>query len=178
MSFYNNVGHLRFLPASGRRSSMVAGFTLVEVLVALLIMTLGIVGVLSLQTQSLKSNQRAYFRTQADILGKDVISRMQANIGEARDGKYVVDEKPAGPDCLTNTCTPSQLVKWDLSEWYTQLESRLPEGDASIELINGKSSQYNITIRWDDRRNAKTINKDTCGSAKNEMLCWGMVVLL
>ena len=154
------------------------GFTLIEVLVSLLIMTLGIVGVLKMQTQSLKSNQRAHFRTQADLLSRDMVARMQANKVEARNGKYVADAKPASaPNCQTTECSAAQLVKWDLNQWYEQIERQLPAGSATVENFDG-DNRYLISIRWDDYRNSQALDTETCGNESGTVLCWGTVIQL
>ena len=155
------------------------GFTLIEILVSLLIMTLGIVGVLKMQTQSLKSNQRAHFRTQADILSKDMLARMQANINEARQGSYVAASKPgASPDCQTSACSETEIVTWDLYQWYEQVEQKLPECNASVEILGGNNKRYLISLRWDDKRNSENLDTDACGNESGKVLCWGTVVQL
>lgn len=156
------------------------GFTLIEVLVSLLIMTLGIVGVLKMQTQSLKSNQRAYFRTQADLLSRDMLARMQANKVAAREGEYeyTSTSKPSSAaDCQTTECSATQLAKWDLYQWYEQVESQLPEGSATVEKFNG-DNRYLISIRWDDYRTSQTLDTQNCGNESGKILCWGTVVQL
>jgi type IV pilus assembly protein PilV len=154
------------------------GFTLIEVLVSLLIMTLGIVGVLKMQTQSLKSNQRAHFRTQADLLSRDLLARMQANKTEAQKGAYVASSKQTNPpDCQTTECNAEQLVKWDLHQWYEQIEKQLPAGSATVEKFSG-DNRYLISIRWDDYRNSQTLDTQSCGNESGKVLCWGTVVQL
>jgi len=154
------------------------GFTLIEVLVSLLIMTLGIVGVLKMQTQSLKSNQRAYFRTQADLLSRDMLARMQANKTEARKGTYTSTSKPtSAPNCQTTECSAMQLVQWDLYQWYEQIEKQLPAGSATVEKFDG-DNRYLISIHWDDYRTSPTLDTQTCGTESGKVLCWGTVVQL
>ncbi|MBL4607274.1 MAG: type IV pilus modification protein PilV [Pseudomonadales bacterium] len=155
------------------------GFTLIEVLVSLLIMTMGIVGVLKMQTQSLKSNQRAHFRTQADLLSKDMMARMQANKAEAQKGAYATNAKPANaPDCQTIECSAAQLVQWDLYQWYEQIEKELPAGSATVETYAGDTKSYLISLRWDDYRNSQTLDTQTCGNESGKVLCWGTVIQL
>lgn len=155
------------------------GFTLIEVLISLLIMTLGIVGVLKMQTQSLKSNQRAHFRTQADLLSRDMLARMQANKTEAKNGKYVAGSKPANAsNCQTIECSPTQLTQWDLYQWYEQIERQLPSGSATVENFGVDTNRYLISIRWDDYRTSQTLDTQNCGNESGKVLCWGTVVQL
>lgn len=165
-------------PNSSRKNQ---GFTLIEVLVSLLIMTLGIVGVLKMQTQSLKSNQRAYFRTHADLLSRDMLARMQANKVAAREGKYkyTADTKPTSTtDCQTTECSATQLAEWDLYQWYEQVERQLPAGSAKVENFGGDKNRYLISIRWDDHRTSQTLDTQNCGNESGKVLCWGTVVQL
>jgi type IV pilus modification protein PilV len=76
------------------------GFSLFEVLIALVVLSVGLLGLASLQTNTLKFNQGAYLRTQATNLAYDMADRMRANraaaIANAYDG---VDYATTLPDC-------------------------------------------------------------------------------
>ncbi|MCX7101946.1 MAG: type IV pilus modification protein PilV, partial [Methylobacter sp.] len=60
-----------------------AGFTLIEVLIAMLVLAVGLLGLAGLQATSLKSNQSAYNRSQATQLAYDLADRMRANVAGA-----------------------------------------------------------------------------------------------
>lgn len=69
------------------------GLTLVEILVALLVLSIGLLGLAALQTTSLRFNTSAYYRTQATALAYDLSDRMRANRQAALDGLYNADGK-------------------------------------------------------------------------------------
>src|SRR5690606_3260878 len=62
------------------------GFSLIEVLVALLVLSVGLLGLAMLQIEGLKHNTDAYYRTQATVLAYDIIDRMRANSDAAKNG--------------------------------------------------------------------------------------------
>ncbi|MFL6713216.1 MAG: type IV pilus modification protein PilV, partial [Sulfurifustis sp.] len=78
------------------------GFTLVEVLVTLVVLSIGLLGLAMLQLESLKHNTDAYFRTQATMLAYEIIDRMRANVDAARGGSYVAAAAPADENCGDN----------------------------------------------------------------------------
>lgn len=113
------------------------GVTLIEVLIAVLIFSIGLIGVAGLLVMSARSNHAAYLRTQVTFLAQSMADRMQANsIGVWRgdyDGTY-----PNGnaQDCAAG-CTPRQLALHDRGAWSSQLVTFLPAGvEASIACNN------------------------------------------
>lgn len=126
-----------------------AGFSLIEILVAVLIVSVGVLGVAGLQLVSLQNNTSAMFRTQAFQAGYEIIDRMRANPQQ----DYVIalaDATPAAPDCETADCTPVQMRNYDLATWLNDLAANLPNGDGEIQVAAGVTS---ITIQWQDERN-------------------------
>jgi type IV pilus assembly protein PilV len=121
------------------------GFTLIEVLVAVLVLSIGLLGLAALQATSLRFNHSAYMRTQATILAQDIADSMRANRGSALDGEYDID---IGENAPTGT-TRNML---DLQNWKTTLAAVLPNGDGSIAL---DSQMVTITVRWFDDRTAE-----------------------
>lgn len=125
---------------AGRRRS--AGFSIVEVLVALLVLAIGLLGLAALQAQGLRFNHDAYVRTQATHLAYDIIDRMRAN--RANAAAYTAGDP--GFQCDPTTAS----VNMDLSCWYESLGVALPGGDGVIT-ANGAANFYDITVRWIDR---------------------------
>lgn len=125
-----------------------AGFSLLEVLVALLVLSIGLLGLAMLQVKGMQFNSDAYLRTQATILAYDIIDRMRANKGAAAN--YAVTAPPTGtiPNCDSSSCSPAQLATYDLSRWYAALGQSLPNSSTTIV---GAGNQYTITINWLER---------------------------
>lgn len=111
------------------------GFTLLEVLIAVLIFSIGLLGVAGLMVLSVRTNHSAYLRTQASFLAQSMADRMRANVGWAKQynsDKYGSDLAGTG-DCTGDACSPEDLVKRDQEIWSQQLVDFLPSPEASIE---------------------------------------------
>jgi type IV pilus assembly protein PilV len=135
------------------------GFTLVEVMVSVLILSLGLLGAAGLQTFSLRSNQTAFFRSQATAAAYDIIDRMRVNTKGVADGNYdSVDSNqlPGDPNCITSGCTASQLADYDVLSWTSQSLSLLPAGAGTVTVDDmgtaGDPSDdvYVVTVLWSD----------------------------
>lgn len=132
------------------------GFTLLEVLVALLVLSIGLLGLAALTTLGLRFNNSAYARSQATLLAYDIVDRMRANSDAAQTTtSYVIDfgESVANQNCETSACAPAQMALYDLGKWKTTLAQALPKGDGSVSLQDLAGARiYVVTVRWDDSR--------------------------
>ncbi|MBF0270709.1 MAG: type IV pilus modification protein PilV [Magnetococcales bacterium] len=150
------------IPLPDRR----AGFTLLEVLITLVIVAVGLLGLAKLQLNAIRFTQSAQLRSQALLLGNDILERMRANRTMTMNGAYAIAFEaiqPVPPDCLTATCTPAQLASHDLNRWKLDLASLLPDGDGEITHIDsgGQESLFHIAIRWDDDRRHTIVSYKT-----------------
>ena len=104
------------------------GVTLVEVLVAMLVFSTGLLGAAGLMTVAARSDQAAYVRTQVSFLAQNMAERMQANpIGVWR-GHYDGDFPDSSAQDCSTACTPAQLALHDRQQWSSQLRTFLPNG--------------------------------------------------
>lgn len=147
-------------PIAPTRARMIAptrvsGFTLIESLVALLIMSIGLLGVAALQLASLKANHGAFQRTQATFLAQDIVDRMRANRDAAVAGQYDIEFGDAPP---TNPATTAEI---DLAAWRNRLVATLPAGGAIGAVVTEPSGEIatdaatdtiTVRIRWDDSK--------------------------
>jgi type IV pilus assembly protein PilV len=144
------------------------GFTLIEVLVATLVLTVGILGVAAMQMVSFQTNQSAYARSQAVYLAQDMFDRMRANPSgyqttsiyngiDTNDSNTI----PATPNCVASTsgCTATQMAQQDVREWaanfvdvFTATDYRptLPGGRGQLTR-NGSTNEFTATISWNER---------------------------
>jgi len=135
------------------------GFSLIEVLVALLVLSVGLLGLAMLQIEGLKHNTDAYYRTQATVLAYDIIDRMRANSDAARNGNYVSTAIPAEETCgeSPSGCgSAAALAGYDLHHWYTQLKAALPIDETDPPTITMSGNQITVTIKWKERGISKT----------------------
>jgi type IV pilus assembly protein PilV len=119
------------------------GFTLVETLVALVVLSIGLLGVAALQLTALQNNGSAVLRSQATYLTYDIADRMRANhdraVAKAYDVKFGATPGNTSP------------AEKDLTAWKTAVAATLPAGDCEIE-SEGTQGQVIIRIRWDDSK--------------------------
>ena len=144
-----------------------AGFTLMEVLIALLILSIGLLGLASLQTNGLRSNQMASMRTTATQLANDIADRMRANPTGVDAQRYVIATSdadpviPVGETCEGTTCTSTQMATYDLAQWRGAVRA-LPGGTSAIvRTVTGTVVTHTITVFWDEYR--KGISGTNCG---------------
>jgi len=157
------------------------GFTLLEILITVLILSIGLLGLAGLQVSGMKSNHNAYLHSQATILGYDISDRMRANPGGtyAATAVYTVDTSvnpytvsaPATTANCSNTtgCTPAQMTNTDINQWRVDLAEQLPGGmgviciDSDLTDINptpataaadcdNVGTSIAIKIWWNDAR--------------------------
>ena len=145
-------------PTTLQRPGRISGFTLMEVLVALVILSIGLLGLAGLQAASLRYNHSSYLRSQATLLAYDIVDRMRANRQEALNGTYAIGlgTLPAAPTSCTGSvtsCTPAQMAADDLYQWETALKNTLPSGTGSIASVQiAQNTQFTITVQWTDNQ--------------------------
>ncbi len=138
-------------PHRKQQSNANAGFTLVEVLITLVIFSIGLLGLAALQANSMVNSHNAYLRSQATLMANDMADRMRANIvGVAANRYNNLNGIPVNPGCIAVDCTPAQIAVFDAFEWNTTLNAELPAGAGTV---TGNSVDFIITVRWDERRN-------------------------
>lgn len=150
-----------FVMCPGSRSG--AGFTLVEVLIAVLVLGLGLLGLAGLQTTSLRGTHSASLRIEAIQLSYEIADRIRANPSGEQAGNYN-NQEGSSDDCLGSPCNAAQLAGYDLNQWRTAVSSRLPSGagwvcrDSTPDDGNLYSPAcdgnlpYAIKIWWDEDR--------------------------
>lgn len=133
------------------RVASAAGFTLIEVLVSLIILSVGLLGLGLLQASSLKSSFSANQGTVQTNLAYQMIDMMRANRRLAF--RYAYIDKGDAAAFSETTCNrhPStgDIVADDSNGWMCQLRRELPDGDADVALKNGVAT---VVITWTDAR--------------------------
>jgi type IV pilus assembly protein PilV len=120
--------------------------TLIEVLVALVVISVGLLGIAALQLSSLKANQESYGRTQASVLAGEILDRIRANQREFLEDRYEV--------ALNGTGTAATPSGNDLAAWQASIDRLLPGGSAlaggaiATDVLTGVVT---VTIQWSER---------------------------
>ena len=144
-----------------------SGFTLFEVMVAVVITSIGLLGMASLQIASLNGTQSSHERTQATFLAYDLADRMRNNQAQLEAGNYDLNmnQTPNSATCYGEgaNCSASQAAAADLSQWHTLVANTLTDGDASIDTNTPAGSSLTtvtITITWTDGRALPDLGDD------------------
>ncbi len=159
------------MSARNIRRRAAIGFTLIEVLVALVVLGIGVLGIAKLTLFSVRSNDSAYLRTQATNLAHAGLDYLRANRLVALQGAYnigLTGTPPASASCLAPaTCTPTSLAVYDLNQWITRVAAALPSGQAGVATtVVADQVTATITVQWDDAVAQSTINKAAAGVAQ------------
>lgn len=128
----------------------IAGFTLLEVLVALVVLSIGLLGLSGLQTTGLRNNHSAFLRSQATLVTTDIIDRMRANRDAAFNGDYNITYggTPTSVSCV-GSCSAQQVADMDVETWREYVE-RLPTGESQVNVTAAGIAE--VRVRWADSR--------------------------
>jgi len=152
-------------------NSKQSGFTLLEILIAVLVLSIGLLGLAALQLTGLKHNQSSQYRSMATTLAYDMADRIRANKTAEQAGDYAIafGTAPSGSatNCSLSACATDAMATYDMAYWKCSLgnwnneticgttgtnlaiKGDLPSGDG---LISKTGDIYTISVRWDDNR--------------------------
>jgi type IV pilus assembly protein PilV len=150
------------------------GFTLMEILIALLILAIGLLGMAGLQVTGLRNSMSSGMRTEATFLAEDMADRMRSNMDGVTAGSYnALDTAslPTDPGCIASGCTISELAAHDINEWAT-LVAALPGGRAQVTNAPG-NNVFRIRVMWDDNRTGAT-GVGCSGNPAVDLICFDM----
>ncbi len=129
-----------------------AGFSLVEAMVSLVVISVGMIGIAALYGQGLGAGRTAMFRTVAVNLAADMADRIRVN--RLAGGAYAVEDAEAETDCGPEPdgerCTPAEMAAYDLVLWEAQLAQQLPNGVGTVAFAAGTPSTYTISVTWQE----------------------------
>jgi len=129
------------LPAARQR-----GVGLIEVLVAVLVLTIGLLGAAALQATALRGNQASYERTQVSILTQSIFDAMRANVAGVTGGAYETSGWVCSPPAA------GTLAASDTSRWITNVQAQINPGACGSITCTGRACT--VGVRWDDSRPA------------------------
>ena len=144
---------------------------MVEVLVALLVLTVGLLGLAGLQSFGLRFSHESYERTQANVLMYDVLDRLRANptVATAAANNYdgVLESTvapPAAPACAVGgACTGLELRDYDRLRWFLMMVGDntvnppvrglfTVDNDTELQIQhNAATGIFTVTVRWREK---------------------------
>lgn len=133
------------------------GFSLLEVLVAVIVLAIGLLGLARLQAQALKTNHSAAQRSQAVMLAYYILDAMRVNRAAALSGSYNIGS------ASTPVCTApsgSGLTGHDLGAWFSALKQNLGDANTTCAtIVCGANAVCSVRIFWDDSRAGGAANQ-------------------
>lgn len=121
------------------------GLSLIEVLVAALVLAIGLLGIAAMQAVTLRNSQSAFDRTQAVVLSYSMFDAMRANAAAARAGGYTLAKTCAVPSA------GATLVSRDQARWMQSLQDAM--GTSACGTISAcVANVCSITVEWNDSR--------------------------
>ena len=161
------------------------GFTLMEALVSILVLSLGAMAMLGVQIATLAETQNSVRRAQAVRIIEDLAERIKSNPGgfdrlnDYTNTAWAAVPSAPSPGCDTNSCNATQLAQWDRNQWFSQIPQLIPGGQArtflSADEAVGNRRQLGVMLAWPLQQRAVsafgTPEKVTTGSGANAVAC-------
>jgi type IV pilus assembly protein PilV len=134
------------------------GSGLIEVIVALVVLAVGLLGITAMQTKALSISNNSYLYSQAVFLAEDILERMRANrLALASYQTGFGDPVPAAVDCTSADCAPADIAGADLSEWKQQVVALLPSGESEIIVTGVLANEIAVIVRFDDEHDTSDL---------------------
>lgn len=134
------------------------GVSLIEVIIALFVLSIGMLGISGLSLYSLKSNRDALQRTRAVVLAADLADRIRANPAGAADYPGLVAAPGSAANGCMHTaavpamCTPAEIAQDDVFYWLQALDSAsggVPDAMPAITIDNSTTPPtFRLTVQW------------------------------
>jgi type IV pilus assembly protein PilV len=140
--------------AVSARNKRARGFTLVEVLVATVVVATGLLGSALALVAAIRLHRDGQHRTQAALLTADLVERIGANAGAGPAYALAAGEEPAEPSQACDSpgaCTPAELAAQDLHEWHGAVRRALPLSQPEVAVTTDASTgatRFSISIDW------------------------------
>lgn len=133
------------------------GMSLIETLIAVVVFSVGSIGVASMMITSMRNNDATLQRTNSTMLAVEIYEQMLANLPAAEAGSYNLAMDASLPtttlDCAAagSTCSPAQIAEWDLALWSARLTQILAGADAAISVNTATDPlTIQIQVRYDE----------------------------
>ena len=131
-----------------------AGISLLEVLIALLVLTIGALGFAGLQMTSLNQSTAANHRVTAVLIAQDAVERMELNPGERDaylDNAWAAGSFGGAPSdtCIGSSCTSAGIVTWDVAQLTWQAANQLPAGQLAVAECAFNDRLICVNVSWD-----------------------------
>ena len=122
------------------------GASLIEVMVALLILAVGMLGFAGMQTRGIVTGRQAYLHSQAVFLAEDIVERIRANATQKLSYSMLATDTGTNHNCDANNCTAASMVAWDQFMWQQRVGRTLPGGQGAISVSLGANAYATVQV--------------------------------
>ncbi|WP_076542954.1 type IV pilus modification protein PilV [Shewanella sp. UCD-KL21] len=154
------------------------GFSLIEVMVSLVILTVGLIGIFNLHIISKRGSFESFQQTQASYYANDMINRMKLNPSQLANyaGTYSGTPTEPSPNCTTATCNSGEMLAWDLYEWRASFNGadevvgtqNVGGLDTATACVIVNNNTVNVIMSWKGiRETSDAGNNEDCGTAND-----------
>ncbi len=148
------------------------GVSLIESMIALLVISIGLLGIAALQVTSMSQNASAMNHSQAVWIGYNMADRIRANISQFASYADIDTSTGYSQDCMGSACNNVEMVTSDADEWTRHVEN-LPGGRG---MIDGDATQLVIKVMWDDEGTGAT--GTGCGNnPQTDLTCYTVTLV-
>jgi len=147
------------------RLKRIQGVGLLEVLITIVLLSIGFLAAARMQVEGLRFSQSAYYQSQAYFLANDMINRMRTNGDGVKSGEYdgiTTSDTAVSPGCDAKPCSPKEIAQQDVYEWSGYFHARddapnfipaLPSSEsvtasAMVEAIN--EDIWTVKLKWSE----------------------------
>jgi type IV pilus assembly protein PilV len=148
------------------------GVSLVESMIALLVISVGLLGIAAMQVTSMKQNSSALNHSRAVWAAYDMADRIRANFAQSNIYGGIDTATAYTQSCATGNCTAAQMKASDAREWSATV-ANLPSGRGTI--TNPNANAILIRVMWDDEGVGAT--GITCGGAASDLTCYELTLI-
>jgi len=148
------------------------GLTIIEAMAALLVISIGLLGIAGLQLTAMQQNSSALHQSKAVWAGYAMADRIRANNIRFADYSGIDTNNTYTQDCMSTSCNHDQLVTADAAEWATTV-SVLPGGRGQV---TSTDDLLIVTVMWDDEGTGAT-GTDCSGNAQVDLTCYSVTLV-
>jgi type IV pilus assembly protein PilV len=148
------------------------GLTLIEAMIALLVVSIGLLGIASLQITAMNQNASSLHHSQAVWYAYNMSDRIRSNITQFANYNGInTDDNDYSMDCMASRCSAADMITADAADWETMI-SNLPGG---VGVISNPGNELLVTVMWDD--DGTGAGGTACGGDPNvDLTCYTLAV--
>ena len=151
-------------------STKQSGVSLLESMIALLVISIGLLGIAGLQIHAMKQNSSAYWHSQAVLAAHNMSDRIRANRIVIASYVGVDTVSVTDQDCIVSACNTADMINADATDWKA-LVSILPSGRGLIRSPAGIANQLDVVVMWDDAGTGAT-GEDCSNNPEVDLSCY------